>query len=130
MMTSSPDPQNAAEGRTRRRSVGHGRKSLETRERAIVALLAGRTFTDAAKRCGVAERTLRKWTSTDEAFKQNLKRTPHEAFTTGLGRIQAATATAVDTLIELMTKKAPPTVRLGAARTVAELAIHAFEIEG
>ena len=48
----------------------------------------------------------------------------HAMFQAGMDRVQALTADAIDTLATLMGRTMPPTVRLGAARTVAELAIH------
>jgi hypothetical protein len=48
---------------------------------------------------------------------------------TGISRIQALTGRAVATLEELLDEKKHPNVRLGAARTVAELAIHRYDAE-
>lgn len=39
------------------------------------------------------------------------------------------TAVAIDTLVALMGRRMPPNVRLGAARTVAELGIHQNDAE-
>ena len=44
-------------------------------------------------------------------------------------RVQALTAKAVNTLDELLDEKKHPNVRLGAARTVAELGIHQNDAE-
>ena len=44
-------------------------------------------------------------------------------------RVQALTAKAVNTLDELLDEKKHPNVRLGAARTVAELGIHQHDAE-
>lgn len=49
--------------------------------------------------------------------------------TAGISRIQALTGRAVDTLEELLDEKKFPNVRLGAARTVAEIAIHQHDAE-
>ena len=43
--------------------------------------------------------------------------------------MQALTAEAVDTLEELLDEKKHPNVRLGAARTVAEIGIHQHDAE-
>jgi hypothetical protein len=43
---------------------GHGAKSDAVREQAILALLSERTIGQAAARCGVNERTLRRWLKT------------------------------------------------------------------
>ena len=50
--------QTAADGRTS--GAGHGAKTEAVRERAIVALLSEPTIGDAATRCGIGERTLRR----------------------------------------------------------------------
>jgi len=67
------------------------------------ALLSERSFAAAARRCDVNEKTLRRWMADDEAFKRDLT--------------------------TLMSRTMPPTVRLGAARTVAELGIHQHDAE-
>jgi hypothetical protein len=45
-------------------------------------------------------------------------------FETAMNRLQPLAVQAVDTLAALMAEGAPPSVRLGAARTVAELSIN------
>jgi hypothetical protein len=51
-------------------------------------------------------------------------------FQSAMNRLQPLAAQAVlDTLAALMEDTAPPTVRLGAARTVAELGIHRDDAE-
>jgi transposase-like protein len=122
-------PQMSADVLADDKSQGHGAKSAAARERAIEALLSGKTISDAATRCGVNARTLRRWMTDDEAFKQDLGTARRAMFQAGMNRVQALTVEAVDTLAALMGKSAPPSVRLGAARTVTELAIHAFEAE-
>ncbi len=46
-----------------------------------------------------------------------------------MSRVQALTGKAIDTLDELLDAKDYPNVRLGAARTVAELSIHQHDAE-
>jgi len=62
---STRNPQVPADTRSKR---GHGAKSQATRERAVLALLSEKTITDAAKKAGVDDSTLRRWLSQDEAF--------------------------------------------------------------
>ena len=107
---------------------GHGAKSAAVRERAILALLSERTIGQAAAKAGVHERTLRRW-SEDEAFQAEYAAARQAAFQVGMNRIQTLTALAVDTLEELLGEKKHPNVRLGAARTVAELGIHQHDAE-
>jgi hypothetical protein len=99
------------------------------RERAIVALLSENTIGAAAERCGLNEKTLRVWMADDEAFKAELAAARRAMFETAMNRLQPLAAQAVDTLAALMAEGAPPSVRLGAARTVAELGIHRDDAE-
>jgi hypothetical protein len=89
-----------------------------------LALLSGKTVTAAAHAAGVNEKTLRGWASQDEAFKRDLAEARRTVFQVGMERLQALSGKAIDTLSELMGKDSPPTVRLGAARTVVELGLH------
>jgi hypothetical protein len=45
--------------------AGHGAKTAAVREQAIVALLSEPTLGQAAARCGITERTLRRWLAED-----------------------------------------------------------------
>ena len=119
-------PQKAAGVRSKR---GHGAKPEATRERAVLALLSEKTVTDAATRAKVSEKTLRRWLSEDEAFKTAYADARQAAFEVGIHRVQALTGQAVDTLEELLGEKKHPNVRLGAARTVAEIGIHQHDAE-
>ena len=51
------------------RIIVHGARSEAVREGAIFALLTEKTIGAAAERCGVNERTLRRWMAHDESFK-------------------------------------------------------------
>lgn len=125
----TPDPQEPAETHVSGTSRGHGAKSAAVRERAIVALLSENTIGAAADRCGLDEKTLRRWMANDDVFKQELTAARRAMFETAMNRLQPLAAQAVDTLAALMGESAPPTVRLGAARTVAELGIHRDDAE-
>lgn len=112
-----------------RPSAGHGAKSEAVRERAIVALLTEKTIGDAADRCGVNEKTLRRWLSDDSEFKAAYGDARRATFTAGIDRVQALTAKAVGTLEDLLDATNYPSVRLGAARTIAEIGMHQFDAE-
>jgi hypothetical protein len=99
------------------------------RERAIVALLSEKTLGAAARRCGVNEKTLRRWRAEDEDFKQAFAQARAARFQAAMDRAQVLTVTALETLEELMGPTVPPTVRLGAARTVAEFGMHQHDAE-
>jgi hypothetical protein len=122
-------PQMPADVRTETSASGHGAKSDMVRERAIIALLSEKTFAKAAKRCGVNEKTLRRWILHDELFKRELGQARHAVYQAGMLRVQALAGQAIDTLVTLTGRSAPPAVRLGAARTVAELAMHQHDAD-
>lgn len=124
-----PDGPQKTPGGPGSRQPGHGSKTEATRERAIVAILGERTIGAAAKRAGVGARTLRRWMTEDEAFQAALTQARRLAFEAGMGRVQALMTRAVETLDELLGAEDYPTVRLGAARTVAELAVHHYDAE-
>jgi len=112
-----------------REKGGHGAKSEAVRERAVLALLSEKTVTDAAAKAGVNESTLRRWLSEDAAFRAEYAAARHAAFEAGMSRVQALTGKAIETLEELLDAKKHPNVRLGAARTVAEIGIHQHDSE-
>ena len=116
-------PQMAADDRENR-PQGHGSKSAATREQAVLSLLEERTIAQAAKRCGVGVRTLGRWLTDDDDFKAMLEAARAAAYLAGIGRVQTLTARAVSTLEDLLEVTESPAVRLGAARTALELAVH------
>src|SRR5689334_11397140 len=116
-------PQKSAEGREIV-GEGHGKKSAAVREQAILALLTERTLPKAAARCGVSERTLRRWQAEDSSFKAELESARAATFQAGIGRIHTLVAEAINTLEDLLGATESPSVRLGAARTIAEIGIH------
>ena len=62
-------------------------------------------------------------------FQRELAIARNAMFESGMTRVQALAGQAVSTLVALMGRQAPPAVRLGAARTVAELAIQQHQAE-
>lgn len=118
-------PQNSAD----ERSKGHGAKTAAVRERAILALLSERTIEAAAKRANIAECTLRRWLAADEPFKAEYEQARGAAFQAGITRIHGLTARAVETLEDLLDARKFPAVRLGAARTIAEIGMHQHDAE-
>ena len=107
-----------------RETVGHGAKSQAVRDRAILALLSERSIPKAAAKCRIGERTLHRWLTSDAAFQAAYSEARQAAFEAGMSRVQALTGRAVD-----FGEKKHPNVRLGAARTVAEIAIHQSDSE-
>ena len=120
----------SADVRADARSSGRaGAKSAAVREQAILALLSENTLGAGAGKCGVNEKTLRRWLAGDEAFSTAYAEARQAAFKAGMGRIQALTARAVDTLEDLLDAKKYPSARLGAARRVAKIGIHQHDAE-
>jgi hypothetical protein len=87
-------------------------------------LLSAKTIGAAARRSGVNEKTLRRWLAEDEAFRRAVEDARRGLFEAGMNRLQALAVDAVDTLAALLGRDVPPTVRLGAARSVVELGLH------
>ena len=119
-MNSTSRPQKAPAGRAI--SPGHGSKMESVRERAIMCLLSERSLGAAARAAGIGERTLRRWLTDDPAFKADLEQAQRTAFEAGLNRVQALTSKAIDTFEDLLDRGEQPSVRLGAARAVVDLA--------
>ena len=122
-------PQKSADVRAGSGLPGHGTKPEAVREQAVLALLSEKTIAAAARRCGVNEKTLRRWMADDDVFKAELGEMRRAIFQTGVNRVQALTVTAIDTLAALMGRGMPPTVRLGAARAVVELGTHQHDAD-
>jgi len=112
-----------------RETAGHGAKSQAVRDRAILALLSEKSIPKAAAKCRIGERTLHRWLTSDAAFQAAYAEARQAAFQAGMSRVQALTGKAIDTLDELLDAEKYPNVRLGAARTVAELGIHQHDAE-
>ena len=113
----------------RKTRIGHGAKAAAVREQAILALLYAPTIVEAAARVGMGESTLRRWLTDDTAFQAEFAAARHATFQAAISRIPALTVKAVATLAALLAAKEPPVVRLGAARTVAELGQHQYDAE-
>jgi hypothetical protein len=94
-----------------------------TRRNADAALLAalasGRSIADAAKLAGISESTARR-RCRDQAFADELAKVHAEALQQAMALLTEGTVAASMTLRTLLFN-APPTVRLGAARSVIEL---------
>jgi len=99
------------------------------REQAILALLSEPTIEQAAARCGIGERTLRRWLTEDAPFQAEYEAARHATFQAALSRIPVLTVRAVETFADLLGTTKPPAVRLGAARTVAEIGMHQYDAE-
>ena len=70
----------------RKTRVGHGAKTAAVREQAILALLSEPTIPKAAARCGVGEKTLRRWLAEDAAFQAEFEMARHATFEAAISR--------------------------------------------
>ena len=107
---------------------GHGARTDATKERVILALVAGQTIKGAAAAAGVAEKTVRLWLQANE-FKTRLDEARGIVFAEGVERVRSLASQAVDALAYLMRENTPPSVRLAAARTILELGFQRHEAE-
>jgi hypothetical protein len=101
---------------------GHGEKLSRKQEQAIAALLTAGTLADAARSAGVSERTLRNWLKLPDfaaAYRSARRRMVEQS----IGRMQAATGTAVDTLVAVARDGARDGDRVRAAVALLD---HAF----
>ena len=91
----------------------------------IAALAAGATYEDAATQAGVSERTVRRRLE-DAEFSGQVDATRSEMIARAVGRLAEASTEAADTLRGLLAARSE-TVRLGAARSILELAVRLRE---
>ncbi len=78
-------------------SKGHGEKLTRKAEQAIAALLEHPTMAEAAKACGVSERSLWRWLQRDD-FQKRYKDAQRAVVDSAITKLQAATVRAVETL--------------------------------
>ncbi|MDQ3257888.1 MAG: hypothetical protein M3R15_29040 [Acidobacteriota bacterium] len=78
-------------------SKGHGEKLTRKAEQAIAALLEYPTIGEAAKSCGVSERSLWRWLQRDD-FQRRYREAQRSVVDSAITRLQAATVRAVETL--------------------------------
>ena len=88
----------------------------------IAALAAGATVQDAANQAGVAERTVYRRLD-DPSFRAQIEEARRAAIDLAVARLSDAAAFAATTLRELAGAAESETVRLGACRTLLELAL-------
>ena len=98
-------------------------------ERALLALLSERTVEDAATASKVGRRTLWRWLR-EPVFSGAYRTLRAEAVSVAVGRLQQASAKAVDALTNaLEDSNAPAAVKVTAATKILDLALRGCEIE-
>ena len=100
--------------------AGNGRHHADAA--LIAALAAGATVQDAANQAGVAERTVYRRLA-DPSFRAQIEEARRAAIDLAVARLSDAAAFAAMTLRELAGAADSETVRLGACRTLLELAL-------
>src|SRR5262245_2780794 len=98
-----------------------GEKLSRTRERAIASLLTANSIEAAATAAGVSERSLRGWLKQPE-FKAAYRVARRKLIEMAIGRIQAATGEAVDTLMKVAKDGAKDSDRVRAAAVLLDYA--------
>jgi hypothetical protein len=101
---------------------GHGEKLTRKQEQALAALLECPSVEEAARTAGVGYSTLKRWLH-DPDFAAAYRLARRELLDVSLGRIQAATGQAVDTLLAVAKDSAKDSDRVRAA---VALLNHAF----
>lgn len=92
----------------------------------IVAFAAGCSQVEAAERAGVHRSTAaRRWAG--PTFRREVERTRSEMMRRAAGHLADGAVEAAQTLRSLLDSSHPPTVRLGAARSILELSIRTLE---
>lgn len=98
--------------------------SLSARQqRAIAALLASKTVSEAASAASVGERSLYRWLAEDQAFRAELARAEGELLATTTRRLLALQGQAIEALEYLLTRGESEGVRLRAAQVALELSL-------
>jgi hypothetical protein len=101
---------------------GHGQKLTGKQEALIAALLTEPTHAAAASKAGVSEATLHRWLRLPE-FQAAYRQARRELVEAAVGRIQAATGSAVDALVTVAKSGAKDSDRVRAAVALLD---HAF----
>jgi DNA mismatch repair ATPase MutS len=98
--------------------------------KALAALLSEPTVILAAAKVKVGERTLHTWLH-EPTFDAAYTALRHEAVGLAVGRLQHATGSAVDALVDVLDAEppAPAAVRVSAAKVVLEYAIRFRELD-
>jgi hypothetical protein len=98
---------------------GHGEKLTRREEQAVAALLECPSVEAAAKQAGVSYSTLKRWLH-DPSFAAAYRCARRELLDVAVGRIQAATGTAVDALMAVARDEAKDADRVRAAAALLE----------
>jgi hypothetical protein len=111
----------AALGSRWKQVEGHGQKLTSKQEALIAALLTEPTYADAAAKAGVGQTTLYRWLHLP-AFRAAYRRARRELVEAAVGRIQAGTGQAVETLLTVARQSRRDSIRVRAAIALLDYA--------
>jgi hypothetical protein len=93
------------------------------KELAIAALLSCRTIADAARSCGLSERTLKRWLR-DEEFSRQYRQAKSETLAAAMGKLAANAGEAVEALLAVIrNRRASAAARVSASVRLIELCL-------
>lgn len=97
-------------------------------DKAIAALLTSNTQAEAAKKCGMSERTLRVYLDDPEFFTEYQRRR-QQMVTDATRKLQLYMQSSIDTLYEIKNDaETPPAVRANAARALLDYGLKYTEV--
>ena len=108
--------------------AGHGEKKSRKSGELIVALLTQPTIEAAARIAGISNASAWRWMQ-DPVFAESYREAKREAMRHTSARLQAATCEAVDCLRAVQNSGESESARVGAARTILEMALRAADLE-
>ena len=106
--------------------TGHGAKADRKREQAILALLAHPTIPEAARACGVSDKTLWRWLQ-DEEFRRSYREARRQVLEGAISNLQQATGEAAAALRRNLSCGVP-SVEVRSALGIIEQAIKGAEL--
>lgn len=110
-------------------TTGHGEKRTRKQQQAIAALLTATSLDAAAIQCGIAEKTLWRWTQ-DPEFAAAYRKAQQRLLESAINALRQAALTFADTLrIVAADATAPPASRATAARSGLEILLKAASVE-
>ncbi len=99
----------------------------QAEEALVSALASGATVEDAARRCGIDEKAVRR-RLTDEKFRKRIVAARAALTERTCGLLTAAGLAAAEALVELARGDGPPAVRLAAAKAVLDAGLKLREV--
>jgi len=108
-------------------SRGHGDQLAIKFDEAIIALLSSSSFSKAAKKLGIAPVTLREWMAVPE-FARKLQEARRALFNHAMGRLQAAAAVAIQTLLDATKGTSRPDLKVKAADLLLSHLLRAADV--